>query len=389
MTSGTWIGEPPTPLQAVAIFWLGTTGILIMGLQPLLLGTLAQEGRISSVQLGQAATAEMLLMGASCAAAGARLPAERLRIIGIAAALAYAVLNVLTLQTSGNAVTLVRSLAGIPGGVMIWMTVALITRSPTPARWTGIYLTVQTLAQFLLAAALTAWVVPRYGANGGFTALAVLSVVAAVVALAAPGRFEPLANGTTGSDLPSARGLIALGAVFLFLVCVIGVFIYTEPLSRQAGHDPAVVGIAVSASLAFQVLGGATATLLAGRLRWLPTVLVGSSLLAGCLFVFAAMPAATLFVLVCAVFGFVWLFVLPFLVPMVIEADPTRRAAVLVGGAELLGASLGPLLASFVVTDADARGALAFGAGALVLSIAIVLAVQRPPRPANSTMAST
>ena len=194
MSSGTWIGEPPTPLQAVAVFWLGTTGILIMGLQPLLLGTLAQEGRISSVQLGQAATAEMLLMGASCAAAGARLPAERLRIIGIAAALAYAVLNVLTLQTSGNAVTLVRSLAGIPGGVMIWMTVALITRSPTPARWTGIYLTVQTLAQFLLAAALTAWVVPRYGANGGFTALAVLSVVAAVVALAAPGRFEPLAN---------------------------------------------------------------------------------------------------------------------------------------------------------------------------------------------------
>ena len=72
-------------------------------------------------------------------------------------------------------------------------------------------------------------------------------------------------------------------------------------------------------------------------------------------------------------FGFFWLFFMPFLAPMTIEADPTRRAAMLLGGAQLLGGSLGPLLASAMVSDTDARGALAFGAGSLTL--ALVLAI--------------
>ena len=63
-------------------------------------------------------------------------------------------------------------------------------------------------------------------------------------------------------------------------------------------------------------------------------------------------PSAFLYLLTSGVFGFLWMFSLPFFVPMVIAADPTRRAALLVGGAELTGGSLGPLLASFVVTDA-------------------------------------
>jgi hypothetical protein len=388
-TQAQWIGEQPGPLQIGAVLWVGVTGILIAGLQPLLLGTLAQEGRISSVQLGHAATAEMLLMGAACAFAGLRWRAERLRTIGAIAALLYAALNIWTLRTSGDMVTLVRSLAGIPGGVMVWIAVAMITRSPTPERWSGIYLTVQTLAQFLLAASLAAWVVPNSGANGGFLALAILSAIAAVAALALPNRFAPLATGIAGSDMPSARGFIALCAVFLYLACVIGVFIYTEPLSRQAGHEQSVVGIAVSASLACQVLGGATATLLAGRLRWFPALLACAALIVGCLLAFASLPGPALFVLASAVFGFVWLFSLPFLVPMVIEADPTRRAAVLVGGAELLGASLGPLFASFVVTDADARGVLVFGAGALVLGVGIALTLHRQRAQATDTLVDT
>ena len=93
----------------------------------------------------------------------------------------------------------------------------------------------------------------------------------------------------------------------------------------------------------------------------------------GCLLAFASLPGESLYLLTSGVFGFVWLFSLPFFVPMVIAADPTRRAAVLVGGAELAGGSLGPLFASFVVTDADVRGSLGFGAVALAFTVAIAL----------------
>ncbi|RYZ12043.1 MAG: MFS transporter, partial [Alphaproteobacteria bacterium] len=57
---GEWIGPRPTRSQFSAVMFLGVTAIMIAGLQPLLLGTLATEGRLTSNQLGQAATAELL-----------------------------------------------------------------------------------------------------------------------------------------------------------------------------------------------------------------------------------------------------------------------------------------------------------------------------------------
>ena len=384
-----WIGERPTALQLGVILVVGVCGVMIAGLQPLLLGTLAQEGRITAAQLGHAATAELLLMGAASAYAGGRWKAEGLRSIAVICALALAALNVATVWASGETVTLIRALAGVPSGIQIWITIAMIARSPTPERWAGIYLTIQTLAQFMLAAALAAWVISRSGANGGFVALAVLCVISAAAALALPNRFGPLVADNASSNMPSARGFVALAAPFLWMAFIVGVWVYAEPLSRQAGHAPTVAGVAVSVSLACQVLGGATATLLAGRLRWFPTLMFCALVNVGCLLAFAALPSESLHLLISGVFGFLWLFSLPFMVPMAIAADPTRRAAVLVGGAELAGGSLGPLFASFVVSDVDVRGSLGFGAVALAVTVAIAFALHRRERAVPATIVET
>jgi hypothetical protein len=384
-----WIGDRPTALQIGVILLVGVCGVMIAGLQPLLLGTLAQEGRITAAQLGHAATAELLLMGAASAYAGARWKTEGLRAIGVVSALALAVLNVATLWANGETITLVRALAGVPSGILIWITIAMVARSPTPERWAGIYLTIQTLAQFVLAAALTAWVISRTGANGGFVALAVLCVISAVAAVLLPNRFAPLSADSATGNRPSTRGFVALAATFLWMAFIVGVWVYAEPLSRQAGHAPTVAGVAVSISLACQVLGGVTATLLAGRLRWFPALIFCAVVNIGCLLAFASLPSESLYLLTSAVFGFLWLFSLPFFVPMVIAADPTRRAAVLVGGAELAGGSLGPLLASFVVTDADVRGSLGFGAVALAITVAIAFTLRRRERAIPATIVET
>jgi hypothetical protein len=384
-----WIGARPTAFQLGLILLVGVCGVMIAGLQPLLLGALLQEGRITAAQLGHAATAELLLMGIASAYAGGRWRAERLRAIGATSALALAGLNVATIWASGEMVTLIRALAGVPSGVLIWITIAMIARSPTPERWSGIYLTIQTLAQFLTATALTAWVIAPAGANGGFIALAVLCVVSAFAALALPNRFAPLVADSSASNMPNARGFVALAATFLWMAFIVGVWVYAEPLSRQSGHAPTVVGVAVSLSLAFQVLGGATATALAGRLRWFPTLVLCAVIYVACLLAFATLPDASLYLVTSSVFGFLWMFSLPFFVPMVIAADPTRRAALLIGGAELAGGSLGPLFASFVVTDADVRGSLGFGAFALALTVAIALALHRRERALPATIVET
>ncbi len=373
-----WIGEAPRFSQSAAVMFVGIVGVMIAGLQPQLLGALEREGRLQAAQLGHAATAELLTMGLAAGFAGAWLKPTRLRAIGLLAGLALAAVDVLTTRLTGEAITVARAAAGLPSGILMWITLCVIARAPRPARWSGAYLTLQTLAQFLLATLLTAFVIERQGANGGWLALAGVSAAAGLVALAGPARLEPLPRPEGGGGLPPARGFVALAACFLYLAFIVGVWVYAEPLSKQSGHPPSVVGTAVSLSLAFQVAGGAAATLLAGRLRWFPILAACTVLDLALLAAFASLPGPAMFLATSAAFGFIWLFLMPFLVPMTIEADPSRRAAVLLGGAQLLGGSLGPLMASLV---ADARGALAFGAGCLVASFVLVAGLHlRPAR---------
>ncbi len=375
--TGEWIGLRPTPLQFSAVMFVGVTGIMIAGLQPLLLGTLEHENRISPVQLGQAATAELLAMGLAAFIAGALLKPQSLKLIAIVASLLLAGVDVATPYVQGDAITLLRGLAGVPSGILIWVTVALIARSPTPERWSGVYLTVQTLGQFVLATIMSLTVVPAYGSDGGWFTLAAFCVITALAALAIPSSYALLPRTEGNSSLPGARGWIALVSAFLYSAFTIGVWVYAEPLSKQAGHDPGVTGMAVSVSLACQVAGGAAATLLAGRVNWLWTTLIAAALSAAVTAGMATLPGPEMFLVLSGAFGFLWLFVLPFLVPMVIEADPTRRAAVLIGGAQVLGASFGPFFASMLVTETDARGALAFGGACLVVSVLMAFGLHR------------
>jgi hypothetical protein len=381
-----WIGPRPSGLAIFAVMFVGVAGLMIAGLQPLLLGTMAQEGRITPSQLGQAATAELLAMGAAAFLAGAVLKPERMKIIAVVMAVLLAALDAATPLFGGDAVTLVRGLAGLPSGVLMWVALALIARTPRPERWSGIYLTVQTLAQFLMATLIAATVVPVHGANGGWIALAVFCTATALFALLVPDKLQPLARAEGNSSLPGVRGWIALLSAFLHSAFTIGVWVYAEPLSRQAGHAPDVIGAAVSVSLACQVAGGAAATLLAGRISWLWTVAASAALAMGVVYGFYTMPSPEMFLVLSGAFGFLWLFVLPFLVPMIIEADPTRRAAVLVGGAQVLGAGFGPFVASLMVTEADSRGALTFGAACLIGSVMLAFGLHqiRPRKPATA-----
>src|SRR5947199_264693 len=82
--------------------------------------------------------------------------------------------------------------AGAAEGVLLWITVSMIARTVTPERWAGVFFTAQTLAQLVMAVAFAAFVMPRFGIEGGFAALALVSVLGLAPALAAPSAFAPL-----------------------------------------------------------------------------------------------------------------------------------------------------------------------------------------------------
>lgn len=355
-----------TARQTAAVMIVGVIGVLIPGLQPQLLGALLAEAKLSTSALGLLATAELLAMGIAAGTAGLLLSVGRLRPIAASALVATAALDVFTPFAPGSALFAARIAAGFGEGVLIWIAIGLIVRAARPERWSGIYLALQTLAQLALATAMGLTIIPRFGSAGGFTLLALATTLGLAALPLIPRAYSDLDHGNAaGSALP-ARAIIALVGATLTLAFIVSVWVYIEPLGLQLGIAAATVHLIAPLSLAMQVAGAAAAAALAGRLPARPVVAAVAMANLLLLAVMGAPPSTAAFVVATAIFGFLWLFAMPFQVPILIAADPSRRAATLIGGAQLVGSSLGPFMAASLVSDRNVELVLWFGAGCAV-----------------------
>ena len=364
-------GPPLSAREAGAAIAMGVISLLLAGAMPVLLGALADDHRLAVANIGDAAMAEALVMGLVTALCSALLRPHRLRIVGFAAILVLAALDLAMLWTSGMGVLLLRALAGAAEGVLLWITIGMIARTATPERWAGVFYTVLTLGQFILAAALTGLVMPRWGANGCFVLVAGLVAASAVIALFGRDEYGALPSGDVNAGLPPPRGLIALAGTLLFAAAFQAVMIYAVPLALQARLSPAVAGLAVTASLAAQIVGGGLAAALAGRIHpftvFVPAAL-GSLV---CWAVYLFWPPAWLFIAASMASGLIYMLATPFLVPMTIEADPSRRAAMQSGGVQLFGGALGPFLASRMVDGSAVNAVVMLGSWLLLGGLTI------------------
>ncbi len=374
------VGPPLSFSQAFAVIALGVIALNIVGVVPVLLGALQDEHRLSASGIGITAMLELLSMGVSTGLCGAFLGAARMKTIGALGSLALAALHIATLYASGIGVFLARTAAGVPEGVLLWITVGMVVRSRTPERWSGVFFTGQTVAQLMLAAAFWVWIMPHFGANGGFLTLGRTSLLRVPIALLAPSRYKAIEQAGGMQGAPPPRGWFALLATVVIVAANGAVSVYLEPLAHQAGLSADVARLSLFVSLMAQVAGGTLATLIAGKVRYIVVF-------AGCVAVYLIAwgvygfrPHAWLFVAASALAGVTTLLLLPFLTPMIIEADPSRRAGMQSGGAQILGGAAGPLLAALLVSDADVRGVLVLGAAALVLGFLMILFIHLSAR---------
>ncbi len=368
-----WIGPRPTPLQIAAFLIVGSVGLLIAGVQPVVLGALVNEHRLSAASLGWTTTVEFLTIGAGVSLAGMFLKPETIRIQVIVAAILTLIANVVVRQQSGLFIFCDRALAGLFEGGLVWATTLMIARSSTPARWAAIYLVTQGVAQLGFAAIVPAALMRAYGADGGFYALAVTCGVAAIAASALPDRMQALGATAAGKDrqpIPALAFLSLLGVALIFAF-FIGLFAYLTQLGAQAKLTEEQSGYAVALAVGISILGSGAAALIAKRLSYFVVFLICLPANAGALLVFAQLPHPLVFFAASGVFGFFWGLFMPFQMPFVIESDPSRRAVLLVPGIQAVGGAAGPLICSFFVSNIDARGALVVCAACFLGSFVI------------------
>src|SRR5579872_2046820 len=262
------VGPPMSGLEAAGAIGVGVNSLMVLGVIPVLLGALADEHRISNADIGAVASVEVLTMGVATGLVGILLKPQRLKLIGVACSVLLALADLATARASGLGVMFLRGGAGVVEGVLLWITVAMIARTLTPERWAGVFFTAQVLAQLLLAIAFAIWVMPAYGSDGGFLALAACALVGVAPAFISPSRLADLNPGEAVPGAPPLRGWVALAGTLIFVAGGGAVGVYLQPLAHQAGLDANVARTALWVSLAAQVTGGALATALAGRVRW-------------------------------------------------------------------------------------------------------------------------
>ena len=360
------IGPSLTLIPAIATIVLGSLALLMVGVMPVLLGTLAETGRLSAAGIGQCATLESLAMGLCAGLCGAFLKARHMRWIAAGASLALALLDFGSMSASGAGVLILRTLAGIPEGILLWITVGMIARTQVPERWAGVYWTSLVSAQLLMALSFV-YIIPHFGSEGGFAALGFTTLLGLGAAALAPNFYADLPVNPDESGAPPLRGWWALLATLLFTAASGAVLVYLQPLSREAGLSADVARTSLWVSLAAQVAGGFLATALAGRIHWFTVFCFSTVLFISGWITLTLHPAAWRVTAANGWIGLVIVLIGPFLVPMTIEADPSRRTAMQSGATQLLAGALGPLLASFIVSDADVYGAVWLGTG-LILS---------------------
>lgn len=352
------------PSAIIAAMLIGAAAMMVLGLQPILLGSLTAQGRLSEAGLGQAAMVEILAFAAGAAAGSVLMRSGSMRVRVILASLILITVNLGMYAASSPAVVLMlRGAAGLMEGLLLSATLMILTHSLHPARMNGLFMAFSTAPQIAGAYLLPAVIMPRLGLDSGFAILASLALIAMLAARFIPDTVEVEERAEHGGiDWTPSLAFVMLAA-FIQSAGIGAAWSYTERLGHQHGMSPSLIGAAIAASLLLQCVGALAAAWLSAHL--LPRIaLVGSALVQVMIVgAMAASQSSAVFIVATCLFGLFWLALQPFLVAQLLILDRSRGAAIVMAPILLVGLGLGPLLVSFSMHDGDVRGGFWWSAG--------------------------
>ncbi|MDR3508297.1 MAG: hypothetical protein P4L64_10410 [Caulobacteraceae bacterium] len=374
--------DQPVGVVAAAIL-VGTVALMILGVQPVLLGALTQAHRLSESQLGPLATAEVLALalGSAIGPALLRGGSMRLKTAALCLLLAGANMGIYAVHTP-LMLGLLRGVAGLIEGLIMGATIVVTIQSRHPDRLNAIFLGLSTLPQAVMAYLVPVMVTPKYGANGGFAILAVMALVSAVAALFLVDKVPAPESEVGGAPVWTVPIFIALGAVGLQNAAIGGAWDYIQLLADQHHFPPQMAGAAVAGGLMFQVVGAFGVAAIGGRFPFKGALILGALCQAGVITLLALAGTPALYIIPALAFGLFWLALSPFQVRLLIDLDKSRSAALLLTAVSLVGLSVGPSISALGVRPGDVTGAFWIAVGLMLAAAALygAVALRRPPQ---------
>jgi DHA1 family inner membrane transport protein len=371
MSESSLTPQPTTRATVAAGLFLGTVAFMVTGIQPVLLGALAEEGRLSEATLGRLAWVEVLAL-ALASGVGPRLLrfGSARRTIAVAC-LSLALANAVVYASHDTRVLIVsRLIAGLMEGLLLATTNIAITRGMHPERLSALFLMVSAIPQVAASYLLPAMVMPRFGADSGFGLLCVMAVAGIGVAFLLGNEIQDAPpRDLTAAHVWTPAVVIGLLGVILQNAGNGAGWEYQARVGENLHFSGQVVGTAIAADLIFQIVGTFAVAWFAWRLPFRIVLLLSCLIQATILASMGRVHTPYAYISVCALFGMMWLGANPFQVSLLVDLDRTRQAALLLASLQLVGFGTGPLICSFFVRPGNVEAAFWCAAGLVTASL--------------------
>lgn len=267
-------------LLRATLIYIAATSLIIIGVQPIFIGLIAERLGLNLSQQGWILSIEMTgtLLGSLL------LPALGRRLCGrnvyLGAALAAALLNLASASLdSYSALLACRCACGIATGVLYAGAINALGRLPGQDRSYGLSLLLQT-AIFALYATTLPHVAQAYGARAAIASISLWFGLILLVALIIPSHLRIGAperraesGGGGGSALIGRFSLLGMLCLQLAIYCIWG---FVDQLARERGIDAIDVGWAFGLGVLGGLPGGALPSLLGGRVNRASMIGLGS-----------------------------------------------------------------------------------------------------------------
>ncbi|MDF8334653.1 hypothetical protein [Novosphingobium cyanobacteriorum] len=330
--------KPRPPLLPGLI--VGTAGLIVLGVQPLLYGAYVHQGLIDEARLGSLAAAEISAIAFGSVGGIALLRRWPARIVGL---LGLVLLVFGNLAPFALTLFITRIVAGAGGGALVSIAATQIAGRDNVNAASGAYLLLQATSQYAVLQGFSLFA-PAASAMAVQQALAGMAAAAGLLLLLVPHTLRPHQE-ECGSGLPPGGGWVALAASALFVGGAVGTWAYFGVWLEAAGLAGDGVAARLTASMAGQMIGAVIAIALGTRRHSSRQVMAaGLFLIAALVLLLLRGPDGVAGWALIAGFGVAWMIGTPALSGLLLELDPTRRSLPYAASAQLLGAAVVPTL---------------------------------------------
>jgi len=380
MASHNQLSAPDRPAVIAASAYLASVNALVINVQPLIMGALADGRGLSASDLGQISAIFIVFNTLCFLAAPLWIRRVNWRSVALLSAMGAALVILAgAMAVSFPVLLLVFALLGLVKGFMGAIAFASLGDARNPDRAYGISVVVQSVLAALVATPLSAVVLPRWGVAGLFIVLASVFATACIACRWLPTTGAESASPAPRHDLEARRAgaalptIVALAALGLFTGGIIGFWLFLERIGAARGVSGSLVGVAVSLCALSTVLSAVLVAALGGRISSMMFVWAGSAMvLAG--FAVLAAPGDIAFMASALLFALGWGLAQPAYWAVVRKVDGAGRLFVAAPAVSGLAGALVGLTAGGVIAWGGYSGLIRVSGGLVVIA-AIVLAV--------------